>query len=179
MDLGLNNRNKLGEIDPMFNDVVFLVEATSEEKHFLWKEKAFIEFESLSEYIMKEAEATLDFGSFKKLEKLNNKIKKDNWNKVEWEQINEGFYLTIGHIDNRPICVSFSFAIIEGKKICFYYGSSEVVDYKMIENWLIDRFQLTNDNYNCWNKTDAGNFHNCINALDCIDKEPRDTVYKG
>ena len=38
MDVGLNNRNTLGEIAPELTDVVFLVEATSAEQHNLWSE---------------------------------------------------------------------------------------------------------------------------------------------
>jgi archaellum component FlaC len=38
MDVGLNNRNTLGEIAPEFKDVVFFVEATSTEHHTLWSE---------------------------------------------------------------------------------------------------------------------------------------------
>src|SRR3989304_1827163 len=40
MDVGLNNRNTLGEVAPELADVVFLVEATSTEQHNLWSEWA-------------------------------------------------------------------------------------------------------------------------------------------
>lgn len=97
--------------------------------------------------------------------------------KVDWEQINTGFMITIGQLDSRPVTIEFSFAIIKRKKVAFYNGCSQVVDHKMIDEWLISRFQRTHDNYSRWNHVNATNFHNCINSLETLDIEPRDTVY--
>jgi len=44
---------------------------------------------------------------------------------------------------------------------------------------LIKQFQLTHDGYTRWNHTNSSNFHNCVNSLDRLDKEPRETIYKN
>ena len=89
-----------------------------------------------------------------------------------------GYITTIGYLDCRPIEIEFSLATIKGKIVAFYYGCSELVDNKMIHDWLISRFQKTHDNYTRWNQTDAMNFHNCIHSLDKLDIEPRNTIYE-
>lgn len=183
MDTGLNNRNTLGDIAPEFKDVVFFVEATSTEAFTLWQEwskESMTNIEPISKELMDLLNEVLEVPSlFKVVENLNEKVKKNTANRVEWEQVCSGFMLQIGEIDKRPVSVSFSFAIINGKKICFYECTSQVADHKMIEDWLMSKFQLTHDNYTRRNHTNAGNFHNCINSLDNLDAEPRDTVYKG
>lgn len=181
MDVGLNNRNTLGIIDPAFEDVVFFVEATSTERHNLWSEwsnQSMSNIEPLSDEVMRLIGDKLNRDLYVKIENLNEKVKSSNPKRVAWEQISAGFGITIGHVGKMPVTVSFSFAIINGKKICFYEATSRVVNHKMIEDWLIERFQLTHDNYCRWNHTDAMNFHNCVNSLDDIDKKPRNTVYK-
>lgn len=178
MDVGLNNKNTLGEIDPEFKDIVFLVKATSFEQFNIWQEyskQSISNIEPIQDRfidILPTEPARKLFGD------LNNKVKKFASERVEWEQISSGFSIKIGNVNEMPVNVSFSFAIINGKKICFYEAISRIVDYVMVEDWLIDRFQLTNDNYTRWNHVNASNFHNCINSLDRLDKEVRDTVYE-
>ena len=184
MDVGLNNKNTLGEIDPSFKDVVFLVEATSNEQFTLWVEwskESMSNIEPLSDDLMNDLVNSImihHYDELKKVIDLNNKVKKFKRTRVDWKQVNSGFMLTIGHIKKMPVCVEFSFAFINGKKICFYNCSSRVADHTMIKDWLIERFQLTNDGYTRWNHTDSSNFHNCVNSLDNIDVKPRRTVYK-
>jgi hypothetical protein len=129
-------------------DIDFLVQANSNERFNLW----------------------LEYSNSSKDERKNER--------VDWKQINTGFMITIGSLDSRPVAIEFSFAIIKGKKIAFYTGCSQVVDHKMIDEWLISRFQRTHDNYSRWNHVDAINFHNCINSLEILDIEPRNTVYE-
>lgn len=181
MDVGLNNKNTLGEIDPAFTDVVFLVEANSNEQFTLWQEwssQSMSNIEPIADNDMKAIGEKLSRDLYAKLEKTNNKLKHNYSNRVTWEQVYAGFGITIGHVEKHPVMISFSFAFINGKKVCFYYPTSRAVDHEMIEKWLIERFQLTHDGYTRWNHTNAGNFHNCVNSLDNLDKEPRDTVYK-
>jgi len=189
MDVGLNNRNTLGEIAPELTDVVFLVEATSAEQHNLWSEwseQSMTNVEPLDntdvvrlKMILKPLHTSLMI----QVEALNDKVKRYQHTRVKWEQISAGFTITIGHVVHKgerlPVAVSFSFAIINGKKVCFYYCCSRATDSEMVEKFLISRFQLTHDGYSRWNHVDAGNFHNCVNSLDDLDEEPRDTVYKG
>ena len=184
MDVGLNNRNTLGKFAPELEDVVFFVKATSCEQFTLWQEwskESMHNITPLSDDIMRDI-LVHKFLSAKikyNVEDLNNQIKKIAQERVNWKQIHLGFCLTIGHIQKKPVVVSFSFASIGGKKICFYNCCSQMVDHEMVDNWLMTHFQLTHENYTRRNHVDAMNFHNCINSLDKIDKEPRDTVYKS
>lgn len=182
MDVGLNNRNTLGEIAPEFEDVVFFVEATSTEQHTLWSEwstRSMSNIEPISDDVMSLVQEKLGAGIlFEKLSKLNRKVKDNNQPRVNWEQVSAGFALSVGQVGKNNVMVCFTFAFINGKKICFYEATSQVVNHKMIEDWLISKFQLTHDGYSRWNHTNAMNFHNCVNSLDNLDKEPRDTVYK-
>ena len=109
----------------LFKDVVFLVEATSNEQFLLWE--------------------------------------KHNKSYV-WQQITTGQFVTIGTLDNRPINVDISYAIICGKKISFYEGISQLVDHKMIEDWL--RYHTSHIIYGGrWARCNATNFHNCLRVL--------------
>lgn len=183
MDVGLNNTNKLGEINPAFKDVVFLVEATSSERHSLWVEHAHnspTNIQPLSEKELNEICSSLSEKPklAEKLKALNIRINGAKRTRVNWEEISQGFALEIGKIEKKSVVLTFFFAKLDGHKVAFYNCSSQAVDYAMIKDWLIERFQLTNDNYHRWNHTDAMNFHNCLNSLDSLDKEPRNTVYK-
>lgn len=177
MDIGLNNKNTLGELNPAFSDVVFMVESNSNEQMHHWTEwstQSMSNIKPLSEDFIDTIPELLR----SKVKELNDKVKKFEHPRVKWEQVMSGFGMQIGSIGERPITLCFSFAIINGKKVCFYDCTSGIADYVFIEDWLIKHFQLTNDNYNRWNHTNSSNFHNCIHALDRLDKEPRDTVYK-
>lgn len=182
MDVGLSNRSTLAQEHPEFEDVVFLVEATRTERFNLWQEWSSdtityvkplddTDFEAILETIIKPSLR-------EKFTNLQKRIKNNHQYIVDWDQLPMGVSITIGHIKKLPVCIDFSFDIINGKKICFYYCCSRMCDHDMIDNWLIERFQLTHDNYTRWNHTDASNFHNCVNSLDNLDKKPRNTVYK-
>jgi len=177
MDVGLNNKNTLGEIAPEFKDVVFFVEATSAEKFNLWQEwseESRTNIEPLSDDFIN----SLPESCKQKIKDLNDQVKDFKHTRVNWEEVSAGFMLTIGKVYKKPVSVCFNFAFINGHKICFYECTSQMADHKMIEDWLISKFQLTHDKYSRWNHTNATNFHNCVNSLDSIDKEPRNTIYK-
>lgn len=178
MDVGLNNQNILGKVNPAFNNVVFLVEANSEEQFNLWQnwsKESMSNIEPLSDNVMNSfSEEVRNI-----IKPLNDKVKNFNRERVNWVEVSAGFSTIIGYVDDSPINVSFRFAFINGKKICFYDGVSQLVDYKTINDWLIKQFQLTHDCYTRWNHVNSSNFHNCINSLDNLDKETRNTVYKS
>lgn len=176
MDVGLNNKNTLGEIRPEFADVVFFVEANSNEQFHHWREyskDSMTNIKALSNTFID----SLPEQFKSQVKQLNNNIEKIVRTRVNWKQVMSGFGLTIGSVNELPVHVSFSFAIIEGKKVCFYDCTSRMADHTMVEKWLISQFQLTHDGYTRWNHTNSSNFHNCINSLDKLDKEPRETVY--
>lgn len=76
-----------------------------------------------------------------------------------------GFYQVIGKINkNKPVCVSFSFAKIYGKRICFYYSSGRYSDSVMVENFIESNYSVKWDNGTRRAMTDAMNFHHAIDA---------------
>jgi len=212
MDVGLNNQNTF-EIEEL-KEVVFIVEATSNEIHNLWLEwaKEAIDFSR-----HKPIQTPVNWGfkvfsdSFKSflsddlqneiiaLEALcketlhrNEESQEDLKNRVEWTPGN-GISVPIGHIEGntfseftmkdsgfekRPIVLNCNIVWINGHKILFYEGCSQLVDHRMIEEWFLKYFQRTHDNYTRWNHSDTTNFHNCIHGLERLDKEPRNTTYQ-
>jgi hypothetical protein len=92
-----------------------------------------------------------------------------NEHRVSWEQIMSGFGPCIGTIDGRPICLSLSFAIIEGHKVLFHDVVSQLADYKMAEEWLEMHCKpATNGGRST---TDAQNFHICVHALQALNEQ--------
>lgn len=84
--------------------------------------------------------------------------------KHSWVQDNEGYLEIIGTLDNRPVCISFVFVKIDGFLVAFCDASSEVVDYKMINDWFDKNCNpLTKDNRKA--RCDAMNFHTCLQAI--------------
>jgi hypothetical protein len=200
MDVGLNNRNTFE--DPELKDVVFLVEATNQEYHNLWKDWSLeyctigkmykqipippIENISLFTDNVQRTLTGKQQLELYQLQKMyesvverNKEIKELVDRRVNWKDISAGFWRQIGTHKNMPVCISFRFAYINGHKIAFYESTSQVAHHGMIEKYLIEKFQLTHDGYTRWNHTDATNFHNCVNSLDDLDIEPRDTTYEG
>lgn len=82
---------------------------------------------------------------------------------ASWEQINPGIMKILGSLDNRDICLSLSWVKINHYVVCFYYPTSEVVDWKVIESFL--SYQFPNIP-----KVDATNFSNCLHHLQRLDK---------
>ena len=82
-----------------------------------------------------------------------------------WEQINPGWLVTVGELALVPICVSTTWAKIDGHLVMFWEACSQVVDREQIDFWINDHF------INTWNnglpaKTNAMNFHHCLSAID-------------
>lgn len=71
------------------------------------------------------------------------------------EGTNGGPFVTIGHLDNRPICITLSIDLINNQPVLFYECTSQLADYKMVDQYI-------KDNYPNVKTTDAMNFHNCM-----------------
>jgi hypothetical protein len=84
-----------------------------------------------------------------------------HYNVLNWEQINPGLIRTIGYIKHRPICLEMSWVRLNGHLIMFYEGCSELVDYKMIDEWLDQNCNPTWDN-DRMARTNATNFHHVL-----------------
>ena len=59
-----------------------------------------------------------------------------NKDRVKWQEILTGRLITIDYIGNRPICVELFWNILNGHKVLFYYGCSQLVDHEMVDNWI-------------------------------------------
>lgn len=82
---------------------------------------------------------------------------------VQWQEISMGGSRCVGHIAKRPVWVEYSYAILDGKKVLFYDGMSELVDWKMIERWIshcIDKYMGGGRPH-----SNAANFHNCLGFI--------------
>ncbi len=116
----------------LFNGVEYIVEASDNEQFHLW-----IDFSSESDRPMK-------------------------GRTVKWVQENPGFSRQIGQINKRPIVVQGFYVRINGKRVLFYEGCSQLVDHVMIREW-IEHHGPTIDGQlaHC----NAANFHICLAAI--------------
>ena len=82
-------------------------------------------------------------------------------NEHNWRQVTSGFALTLGEIENRPIVLEFAFNYIYDNLVCFYHGCSQLVDNKMIDDFIEFCWPIKYDG-NRRAMTDATNFHHCF-----------------
>jgi len=151
--------------DKRFVDTVFAIDATSHEQFTLWQQFAKQADERYSLYSPAQIETWRDRRT-RPLRTLDAERRIRRICRVDWEEDNMGFFMTIGHLDNRPVCVSFSFAKINGKRVVFYEGTSQLVDHAMIETWFEDNFYPLYDGGTRHAHCNAENFHHC---LDCVE----------
>ncbi len=84
---------------------------------------------------------------------------------VSWEQLH-GWTTAIGEVEIRkrgkrklermPVCVCVMWVLIGGHLIAFYDACSQVVDHRMVRDY-VDSL--------CAKHTNAANFHNCAHDL--------------
>ena len=55
---------------------------------------------------------------------------------LTWQENNLGLMEYVGWLDSRPICISLTTAIVDGKKILFVDPTSQLVDHALIDSWL-------------------------------------------
>ena len=55
-----------------------------------------------------------------------------------WESARVGKGLTVGFVEDMPVCISISKARVNGKVVLFYCDTSQIVDHRMIEEWRKD-----------------------------------------
>jgi hypothetical protein len=89
-----------------------------------------------------------------------------------WKQ-ESGYMIQLGKVDKRPICVTITYDIIDGRRVLFYEGCSELVDHKMIKDWLRHWTEKTVrwDNGTRWAICDSSNFHHCLEAIEEMNKK--------
>lgn len=125
----------------------YFVQATSDEQFFLWKQYA------------------------------NNSDNRDpglkrHW--VEWKQENPGHIIEIGQLDKRPVVVSMFWINIEGRRVCFYESTSQVVDWVRIDEFIKACIKRTGQHkkQDRWPHCDAMNFGHCIGSILEANKKP-------
>jgi hypothetical protein len=100
------------------------------------------------------------------VEEWEDPIKK--W-RVSFDEEYQGWYFpeelaAKDEYERRPIVISLNWAMIDGQLVCFWHGCSQLVDYRMINEWLNKNFDGTHDGGRR-SATDSMNFHNCIGAI--------------
>lgn len=99
----------------------------------------------------------------------------------KWQQDCAGMWEIIGHLDKMPVTVSVSWYLIEGIRIAFYEGVSQVVDYRMVEKWLKKNFKQpyakNNKYYSGIRHSNAMNFQHCLDYIK--NKTGKEYIYKG
>jgi hypothetical protein len=203
MDVGFNNTNKLHLVlgDKYLEDVVWLVEANSNETHELWATWSDQSLTNHNPLALSDGESSAliqkaylqmgadDAEKIKLLVEVNKKAYRSSGERKTWKQIpiSSSFGILdlecaptngIGQKETLQVRIHFRYFIVDGHKIAFYYSDAVLSHKFYIDAFLRTYFQRTHDNYSRWNHTDAQNFHNCINYLESLDKDPRETVYK-
>lgn len=74
---------------------------------------------------------------------------------VSWEENLSGHGVTVGFLDNRPICICLRTAKIDNKDVIFIDATSVVVDWNMINEYINKSFPSSRT-------IDANNFHQMI-----------------
>lgn len=77
----------------------------------------------------------------------------------EWDDRSNGGYLVrVGEVGDEGIYISILIHKVRNQKILFWHATSQVVDYRIIEQWLDQNIPWPDG---VRNKTDANNF-SCI-----------------
>lgn len=79
---------------------------------------------------------------------------------VTWKEQSRGEMRQIGDIGGRPICVTVSYAEINGVRAAFVEGCSQVVDYKMVDEWIEQEMPQTASH-----RADTMNWRNALAGL--------------
>ena len=80
-----------------------------------------------------------------------------------WDHHTLGHWQTIGELNGRPICLSASFVTIGGIFTAFVELTSQLQDYKMMEEWLDKYCPAYLDKRN--KVTDAMNFSHIVRVI--------------
>jgi len=86
-----------------------------------------------------------------------------NQRKNKWDEIQSGAHITLGHIDERPICVLLNWALINEFPVLFYEPVSVLVDYVIIDEWL--------KSLNLRQSTDSATFGNILTNMKYLRQE--------
>lgn len=97
-------------------------------------------------------------------------IWKEHHERRTWQEERRGMLLTVGHLGRRPVCISLSWSVIDGRTVMFWDATSQVVDHKQIEAWFEKNCAPRYDGGHRRARCDAMNFHLCIGAIDDMNR---------
>ncbi len=123
----------------LFDNVVFLVQASDQEYMSFWCDFAHESTERMHKHVS-----------------------------IHWKQESLGVSRVIGELDGRPITVGGRYARLDGQRVLFYDGISQLVDWKMIDAWIEYYAEKCMDwkrTGATWRHCNAENFHNCLNFI--------------
>lgn len=124
------------DLDPRFAKTVYSVEADSYAQHMLWQEFSKEAFDiNLSSY-------------------------KDKITPIIWKQDNPGRIYTVGYIKKRPINISCFWNILNSQYVLFWEACSQLVDYKMIEEFFEEVLGKNHKKINALNFTHVYHYLN-------------------
>jgi hypothetical protein len=84
---------------------------------------------------------------------------------LSWEQCNPGAWLTIGKVNDRPVCINMFWDLINGKLVCFYDACSQIVDFEQVEDWFEKNYKGRWDSNTRRASCDSMNFHLCLDHI--------------
>jgi hypothetical protein len=81
--------------------------------------------------------------------------------RIRWVQDVSGLMVFVGAVWSRPVNISCAWAWLNGHVVLFYDACSQLVDYSLIEQWLM---RYCNPSYEHGRRahTNAMNFHLCL-----------------
>lgn len=123
-------------MDQMFADTKFIVEANHNEVTSLW---------------CKHSKEGRPWGP----------RTEGNYNNLDWEQIPVGWHIEVGQLAGYPVCVSFQWFRLNGVLVMAYEAVSRVVDHQIVGDWIEARCNPKWAGGTRNARTNAGNFH-CV-----------------
>lgn len=85
--------------------------------------------------------------------------------RVHWQDQGRGWWFQIAEVDKRPVMISVFGALLNDSAILFYEATSEVVDWKAIEEWFREHCWPMWDSDTRRAHCDAMNFHHCLEVV--------------
>lgn len=83
-----------------------------------------------------------------------------------WNSGTFGYGVTVGTIGDMSVCLSLLATVIDGHKILFYHPTSQVVDHRMVREWLGTYMPKSAWEGDWLNHADAQNLCNVLFAAD-------------
>ena len=102
------------------------------------------------------------------------------WNQaIPMEQDGSGFGREVGTCGGLPVMVTFFRFKIWGKWIVFYEPTSQVIDHRLIDNWIKKNVLV---HMSTWgggrlSRCNAQNFHLCVSALEEATGQKRKDIW--